>query len=115
MGNSPMHLPSLGHSLFIDKLAVTSPLLGGLLILLAVDSPNGAWNDVFRIVISIVLGVFVTLVGMLYHNLENRIKKIEDFSITRYEFKMSQDPLIAQLGRIEKHLENIDMRAMRGK
>jgi hypothetical protein len=88
-----------------------SPLVGGAVILSTVimdatSGPNSAWISV----ISIVVGIFVALTGMLYHNMESRLSKMEEDNLPRREFDIAHKAVQDQLSRIEGHLVNVDSR-----
>lgn len=89
-------------------LAKAAPLVGGVVIISSIidASQEGTpWTDVWRIAISISLGVFITLVGMIYHNMENRTANLEKNCLGRTEYDRANLELERHLDRIEKHLE----------
>ena len=109
-----MHVPSLAGL----KIAFIAPVVGGAVIIASIiDSPSNADDGVWKTLISMGLGIFITLVGVIYYNmkesqsaLERRLTKIEENSISRYEIKLCIDAIDAQLSRIENHLVSIDNR-----
>ena len=113
----------LGHG-FVHALSRVSPVVGFVIIAAAIIADES--SDTWKISLSVALGVFVTLTGMIYHNLESRLSKVEDDALPRREFEIahkavqeyvdtSQRALKDQLGRIEGHLVNIDSRDLRKK
>src|SRR5208337_2477436 len=96
------------HTVLI--LAKISPAIGLVVIVasLELDGEAGFWPGVWRISMSIALGVFVTLVGAIYQNLNRRLEAIElsaknDF-VPRKEYDSRQQDMIRQLERIENLL-----------
>ena len=71
---------------------------------------SGNTDSSWKFVIPIIFGVFVTLVGMLYHQHEGRIKDLEQDSLPRREFDIAHQAVKDEVGRMEKHLESIDTR-----
>lgn len=99
-------IQSVGH-----YLAQLSPIVALCLIVAALLADDvGAATDIWRIVISIALGVFVTLAGMIYHNLESRVSRIEEKGIVRTEWQLALNSQQSQMDRIEEHLRAIDNR-----
>jgi hypothetical protein len=89
-------------------LAKAAPLVGGVVIISSIiDSSQqiSPWTDVWRVAISVSLGVFITLVGMIYHNMESRTANLEKNCLGRTEYDMRNLDLERHLDRIEKHLE----------
>jgi hypothetical protein len=96
-------------SVVIHYLARISPILGGAIILSALLLDSGA-DASWKFIVPIVFGVFVTLVGMLYHQHETRITSLEEETLPRREFDIAHQSVQAEQGRMEKHLEAIDNR-----
>jgi hypothetical protein len=93
---------------FVSGLAKAAPLVGGVVIissLIDASQQTTPWTDVWRVAISVALGVFITLVGMIYHNMENRVAGLEKNCLGRTEYDMRNIDLERHLDRIEKHLE----------
>ena len=91
-------------------LAKVAPFLGGTLVLLSfqVNAATGL-SDLWRIIMSVCLAVFVTLVGAIYQNLNRRLEVLEVTAkndlVSRREYDTRHNDLIRQLDRIEKALE----------
>jgi hypothetical protein len=102
---------TVGLSHYLSRI---SPILGlGVICFsLALDSATGA-TSLWISGVGIVVGVSVALGGMLYHNMESRVTKLETDSLTRREFEIAHTPVQDQLGRIEGHLINIDNRNLK--
>ena len=98
-------------------MARLSPLFGFLTLfyILQADSGNGAWVEIWRVLLSVGLGVVVTLLGMLHHNSDRRISIIEERYISREEYNVRHLELVEHLKRIETHLEKTDDRIHDGR
>lgn len=96
-------------STYLSKIA---PVIGGVTIIASlIDTDSSStWSALWRIAISVSLGVFVALVGMIYHNIESRVSKLEVSSVPEGEYEMRHIDLQKNLERIEKHLEAIDFK-----
>src|ERR1035437_9027892 len=94
---------------FAHHMTRASPIIGGAVVLaVAVMESEVGPNSLWVSGIGIVVGVFITLTGMLYHNLENRLTDLEKESLPRREFDIGHKSVQDQLERIEKHLSNTD-------
>ena len=108
-----IHLP---HHLFggplVVKVARLSPLLGIIILVTILESGpgSGAWDEIWRLFISIGLGSMVTLLGMIYHSIDRRVTVIEEKFLAREEFNIRHQEILDQLRRIETHLEKTDDR-----
>ena len=89
------------------SLAKVAPFLGLTMIIAAFQTEgNGSmWLGIWRIVLSVAMGVFVARVGAIYQNLHRRLESREitaknDF-VPRREYDARHAELIRQLDRIE--------------
>jgi hypothetical protein len=89
-------------------LAKVAPLLGVFVFVSSVEATTAqtsAWTDMWRIGMSVALGVFVTLVGAIYQNLNRRLEAVETVArqdlVTRREYDGRHSDLVHQLDRIE--------------
>ncbi len=92
-------------------LAKATPYVGAFVIVVSVvesSQSNSPWTDLWRVAISVSLGIFVTLVGMIYHNMETRVSNLERSDLPRLEYEMRHTEVQRQIDRIEKHLEAND-------
>lgn len=92
----------------VSGLAKVAPIVGGIVIISSIiDSGQQStpWTDIWRVAISVALGIFITLVGMIYHNMENRVAMLEKNCLGRTEYDMRNLDLERHLDRMEKHLE----------
>lgn len=87
-----------------------APIVGAATVTAAVFQMNAEspWSTLWRLGISILLGVFVTLVGAIYQNLNRRLGSLEgaaksDF-VPRVEYDRRHEDLLRQLDRIEDAL-----------
>lgn|ERR1035437_198285 len=102
----PIHLH---HSGVLHHLARLSPIIGGVVILVALFQSGGG-DSSWKFIIPIIFGVFVTLVGMLYHQHETRITDLEKDTLPRREFDIAHKAVQDEQYRMEKHIEAIDQR-----
>jgi hypothetical protein len=90
-------------------LAKIAPVVGGVVIVTSFQTnASGFMGELWRISMSVALGVFITLVGAIYQNLNRRIESLEtaaksDF-VSRREYDATKDLMIKQLNRIEELL-----------
>jgi hypothetical protein len=98
------------------KAAWASPLLGILVILSVLESNSGgSLDEIWRLFMSVGLGILVTLLGALYHNMDRRLTVIESKFIGREEYDRMCKDLVDHLSRIETHLEKTDDRVHIGR
>ena len=92
-----------------------APLIGGLTVYssLQLDTSGDHWQDVWRVGMSVGLGIFVTLVGMIYRGIDSRIKDLEkvtnDKFVTIREHDQRHAELMARFDDLVvrfSHLEN---------
>ena len=87
-------------------LARVSPVVGLVVIFSSVESHEGGpWTEIWRIALSIALGVFVALVGAIYQNINRRVESFElaaktDF-VPRKEYESRHQDLMSRFDRIE--------------
>lgn len=89
-------------------LAKIAPFLGGVVFVSSLEATAkeaDIWVDLWRVGMSVGLGVFVTLVGAIYQNLNKRLERIEiatknDF-VPRQEYDSRHEDVKDQLNRIE--------------
>lgn len=95
---------------FGGVLAKITPYIGGAVIVASIiqTQDSSPLTDLWRVAISVALGVFVTLVGMIYHNMESRVGTVESNYMPRLEYTARSAELDRHLERIEKHLESHD-------
>lgn len=89
-------------------LAKIAPVIGVFVFISAIQATGsevGLWTELWRIGMSIGLGIFVTLVGMIYQNLNKRLEVLENVAredmVPRKEYDHRHDDLIDRLKRIE--------------
>lgn len=102
----------------VSLLAKISPVIGGFVILSsfqASSSSPGPWVELWRIAMSVALGVFVALVGAIYQNINRRLETVEatvrtiqreagcNF-VSRSEYDGRHNDVVRQLDRIENAL-----------
>lgn len=106
----PIHLhDGTGIMRYLVRL---SPLIGGPVTLIALFQA-GSVDSSWKFMIPIIIGVTITLVGMLFHGHETRIVDLEEHSLTHREFRLAYQPLKEEVDRIETHLKAIDERDIR--
>ena len=88
-------------------LAKIAPFVGLTMIIAAFETEGAGnlWIGVWRIALSVALGIFVALVGAIYQNLSRRLETLEvaaktDF-LPRREYDARHGDVIRQLDRIE--------------
>jgi len=92
-------------TLFLAKI---SPVIGGFVILASFESDGGGnspWTEIWRISMSVALGVFVALVGMIYKNINDRLENMEkrqELYVTLREYDARHEDMKNQLDRIER-------------
>ena len=90
------------------------PVVGLLVIVLSlVEDSNPGNYSLWVSGVGIVVGIAMTLGGMLYHNMEVRLSKQEEDAMPRREFALAHQEIVNQLARMEKHLENSDSRELK--
>jgi len=92
-------------------LAKIAPLLGAFVFVSSIEATTAnstMWSDMWRIGMSVALGVFITLVGMIYQNLNRRLETLENVAreemVPRREYDHRHEDLINRLNRIENAL-----------
>jgi len=91
-------------TLFLAKI---SPIIGGFVIVASLESDGsgGPWTEIWRISMSVALGVFVALVGMIYKNINDRLENMEkrqELYVTLREYDARHADMKTQLDRIER-------------
>lgn len=88
-------------------LARIAPVVGGATIIIAVQAPppNDPWGEVWRIGLSTCLGIFVTLAGLIYKNINDRVGKLEsaakDEFVPRREYESRHADIMRQIDRLQ--------------
>ena len=92
--------------LFLAKIA---PLLGAALIVVSLQAGHeSTFADIWRIGMSVALGVFVALVGAIYQNLNKRIEALEETKkdfVTFREYDKRHDDLKDQYDKRHEDLK----------
>lgn len=105
----------LSQLLFSRSLAVglakLAPVVGLFVFVASVEAGgSSAWTDVWRVAMSVGLGIFITLVGAIYKNIERRMGEVEAAIRTsllpRAEFEALYENINRALERIENKLEH---------
>jgi hypothetical protein len=96
-------------------LSFLAPLVGGVTVYSSLQAEipgSDHWQDVWRVGMSIGLGVFVTLVGMIYKGMDARIKDLEkaanDKFVTIREYDLRHTELVKRLDEMvarSSHME----------
>jgi len=98
----------MSHKWFALVLAKVAPWVGGLTFFAAIEATGStdAWTEVWRICMSAGLGIFVTLVGAIYKNMDRRLEALEEAAkndfVPRKEYDSRHDDMIRQLDMIHK-------------
>jgi len=92
--------------------AKIAPLVGAAAFVAAIEAggaDGGPWAELWRIGISSALAVFISLVGMIYQNMNRRLNILEtaarDDFVSHREYEGRHNDLKEQLDRIERLME----------
>jgi hypothetical protein len=88
--------------------AKSAPVIAAVTLISSVESsPADPWTAVFRIGISSAVGVFLTLIGLVYLNLDKRITDIEKEHVPRNEYSGQLENLKEWTKNIERKIDRL--------